>query len=415
MVKHTLSDLMELSDFFQLIQDLYNFFKIPQIDKLYEGRTLKRLITTRWDGHFSSLKVISKYVEEIRATLKECRTSRSVDPENREKAKGYLTSLEEPVTIFLMTFVMDVLKLLSLLSLKFQKQDSNLGTALSTLGSVRKEVDNLLSEYTVEHITRLVYPQEASTRDDGSSPPAKRKRIIPVTFQDFVVSEKLPAFRDENNTVEHLRALAVEVVDKLNVEFDHRFSEFNSTLWKSYEILMPCNNHFLEPELLVPLFDFIKTIPAVCHKVTEFSFEQLKSECSVFRGVLKEFSETQDKLYEKALEENLRQEAMGKKVVKVKKEDKMTQTTRFVLTLAGAEILKQIYLVAVTAGYSSSVVECGFSARNRIDTCHRRRMTPYRQANLTLLHFENTLTRNITFEQFLVKWNSKPRRLVVSQ
>ena len=415
MVKHTLSDLMELSDFFQLIQDLYNFFKIPQIDKLYEGRTLKRLITTRWDGHFSSLKVISKYVEEIRATLKECRTSRSVDPENREKAKGYLTSLEEPVTIFLMTFVMDVLKLLSLLSLKFQKQDSNLGTALSTLGSVRKEVDNLLSEYTVEHITRLVYPQEASTRDDGSSPLAKRKRTIPVTFQDFVVSEKLPAFRDENNTVEHLRALAVEVVDKLNVEFDHRFSEFNSTLWKSYEILMPCNNHFLEPELLVPLFDFIKTIPAVCHKVTEFSLEQLKSECSVFRGVLKEFSETQDKLYEKALEENLRQEAMGKKVVKVKKEDKMTQTTRFVLTLAGAEILKQIYLVAVTAGYSSSVVECGFSARNRIDTCHRRRMTPYRQANLTLLHFENTLTRNITFEQFLVKWNSKPRRLVVSQ
>ena len=415
MVKHTLSDLMELSDFFQLIQDLYNFFKIPQIDKLYEGRTLKRLITTRWDGHFSSLKVISKYVEEIRATLKECRTSRSVDPENRAKAKGYLTSLEEPVTIFLMTFVMDVLKLLSLLSLKFQKQDSNLGTALSTLGSVRKEVDNLLSEYTVEHITRLVYPQEASTRDDGSSPLAKRKRTIPVTFQDFVVSEKLPAFLDENNTVEHLRALAIEVVDKLNVEFDHRFSEFNSTLWKSYEILMPCNNHFLEPELLVPLFDFIKTIPAVCHKVTEFSLEQLKSECSVFRGVLKEFSETQDKLYEKALEENLRQEAMGEKVVKVKKEDKMTQTTRFVLTLAGAEILKQIYLVAVTAGYSSSVVECGFSARNRIDTCHRRRMTPYRQANLTLLHFENTLTRNITFEQFLVKWNSKPRRLVVSQ
>ena len=103
MVKDTLSDLMELSDFFQLIQDLYNFFKI---DKLYEGQTLKRLITTRWDGHFSSLKVISKYVEEIRATLKECRTSRSVDPENRAKAKGYLTSLEQPVTIFLMTLLL---------------------------------------------------------------------------------------------------------------------------------------------------------------------------------------------------------------------------------------------------------------------------------------------------------------------
>ena len=53
--------------------------------------------------------------------------------------------------------------------------------------------------------------------------------------------------------------------------------------------------------------------------------------------MLKEFSETQDKLYEKALEDNLRQEAMGKKVAKVK-EDKMTQTTRFVSTLAGATV-----------------------------------------------------------------------------
>ena len=215
--------------------------------------------------------------------------------------------------------------------------------------------------------------------------------------------------------MEHLHALAIEVIDKLNVEFDQWFSEFNSTLWKSYELLKPSNDHFIDPELLVPLLDFIKRIPAVCHKVTDLSFQRLKSECNVFRSVLKEFSNKQEDLYEKALEESVQQESVGKKVVKVKKEDKMTQMTRFVLTLTGAEILKQMYLVAVTAGYSSSVVECGFSVHNRFDTCHRRRMTPYRQANLTLLHFENTLTRNITFEQFLVKWNSKPRRLVVPQ
>ena len=45
---------------------------------------------------------------------------------------------------------------------------------------------------------------------------------------------------------------------------------------------------------------------------------------------MKEFSEKQDKLHEKALEENLKQEAMGEKlkVVKVKNEEKMTQMTR---------------------------------------------------------------------------------------
>ena len=179
----------------------------------------------------------------------------------------------------------------------------------------------------MEHITRLVYPQEASTTDDGSSPPAKRKRTIPAILQEYVLTEKLPCFRDENNSAEYLHALAIEVIDKLNVEFDRRFSEFNSTLWRSYEILKPSDDQFLEPELLVPLLDFIKTIPAVCHKVEEVSFEQLKSECNIFRRVMKEFSDKQDKLHEKALEQNLKQEAMGKKVVKVKKEDKMTQVT----------------------------------------------------------------------------------------
>ena len=48
---------------------------------------------------------------------------------------------------------MDVLKLLNLLNLMFEKQDSNPGTALSTLRSVRKEADNLLLKYTAEHIT----------------------------------------------------------------------------------------------------------------------------------------------------------------------------------------------------------------------------------------------------------------------
>ena len=125
------------------------------------------------------------------------------------------------------------------------------------------------------------------------------------------------------------------MIYKLNVQFDRRFSEFNSTLWRSYGILKPSDDQFLEPELLVPLLDFIKTIPDVCQKMAEVSFEQLKSECNIFRKVMKEFSDKQDKLHEKALEENLKQEAMGKKVVTVKKEDKMTQMTRFVVFFIG--------------------------------------------------------------------------------
>ena len=80
------------------------------------------------------------------------------------------------------------------------------------------------------------------------------------------------------------------------------------------------------------------------------------------------------------------------------RKSKMTQMTQFVLTLTWADILRQMYLVAVTAGYSRSVVEYVFSALNRIDMCHRRKMTPCRETGLTLLHFENAIARAITFE-----------------
>lgn len=173
----------------------------------------------------------------------------------------------------------------------------------------------------------------------------------------------------------------------------------------------------MDAEQLKPVLNFIQTIPVVSRNVEDLSFDQLKSECNVFRSVLREFSDEQDRLAEiesQKKAESPENDANGKGTNQPKKESKMTQMTQFVLTLSGANILQQMFLVAVTAGYSSSVVECVFSALNRIDTCHRQKMTPYRETGLTLLHFENAIARSITFEQFIEKWNTKPRRLVVA-
>ena len=89
------------------------------------------MITTRWDGHLSSLKVISKCMEDVQITLRKCSVSSSVDPENRSKAKGYLASLNEPVNVFLISFMMDVLSLLDIQNKAFQKSDSSIPTSLS--------------------------------------------------------------------------------------------------------------------------------------------------------------------------------------------------------------------------------------------------------------------------------------------
>ena len=65
-------------------------------------------------------------------------------------------------------------------------------------------------------------------------------------------------------------------------------------------------------------------------------------------------------------------------------------------------ILNNLFRVATVAGYSVATAKCVFSARNRIDTPCRRRLTPYKQVNLTLLHFEKKIVR-----EFLSKFKAK--------
>ena len=68
-------------------------------------------------------------------------------------------------------------------------------------------------------------------------------------------------------------------------------------------------------------------------------------------------------------------------------------------------IMNNLFKVAALAGYSVSTAECVFSARNR-----RRRLTPYKQGNMTLLHFEKKIVRDVRFPEFLSKFKAKKSR-----
>jgi hypothetical protein len=157
--------------------------------------------------------------------------------------------------------MMDVLSLLDILNKTFQKSDCDLQTSLSILKSIRENLDGLRQKYTIENITHLIYPECAATTVIEPGVASKRKRTIPDKFQDSVLTDKLPIYRDMTNNLERLRALAVEVLDNLDAEFDNRFSEFNTELWLSFATLEPSKALFLDVNKLRPLLDFIKTIP----------------------------------------------------------------------------------------------------------------------------------------------------------
>ena len=87
---------------------------------------------------------------------------------------------------------------------------------------------------------------------------------------------------------------------------------------------------------------------------------------------------------------------------------------RYVQNQDSMIVLSAMFRMAIVAGYSTSTVENSFSARNRVDTDRRRRLSPYKQGDLSLLHFESALLQlSLTFEDFLKVWKEKSRRLKV--
>ena len=213
----------------------------------------------------------------------------------------------------------------------------------------------------------------------------------------------MPQFRDtaSSSTADvaayRCMQLGKEIIDAMKVELDDRFTDNNVELWVAFQALSPVNDttKFLDAYLLVPLLEYAFTIPyfrKILGDDFDDAIEDMQSECCVFKDALLEEYDKFDK------------------------DETLLFTEKFLYYCerhdSTMRVLKVLFQVAITAGYSTSTAECVFSARARIDTPSRRRLTPYKQGNLTLLHFESGLTSKITFEDFVAVWvKLKPRRL----
>ena len=141
---------------------------------------------------------------------------------------------------------------------------------------------------------------------------------------------------------------------------------------------------------LKPLLEYVSTIPwygylLKDHGSLEDLFNLLTSECSVFRALLK------------------------RKFGDLDGDHVLSTMYRYVQNQDSMIVLSAMFRMAIVAGYSTSTVENSFSARNRVDTDRRRRLSPYKQGDLSLLH----LLQSLTFEDFLKVCKEKSRRLKV--
>ena len=149
------------------------------------------------------------------------------------------------------------------------------------------------------------------------------------------------------------------------------------------EALSSTSSNFLDSNVLEPFFEYAESIPVV----REFFLKQT--------------------FYSRPLDKQWPQDKNGKIDI--------VDVAQFIRNYheCSAPVLIQLYNVAITAGFTSTRVECLFSSLSRVDTAQRRSMKTERECDLAYLTFEyGILVNNITFDDYLHAWKASPRKLL---
>ena len=218
--------------------------------------------------------------------------------------------LEEVQSLARSTFLNHALnKLLGLLDIAnkvFQSRTANLLSALNILNSIRKQCADLRNKYTLELVKELIVGKYC---DDD-------KRTVMKEMQG----------------AQELRRVFFEALDLLDAELNHRFSKENTLVWAAMDGLVPTNLDFLSYEKLLPLFNYIKSVPSILQSVEGRTSEDLFAEFKVFKEPLIKTNWSTDKYEQIDLNS----------VAKLVDEEYSPS----------AIILNQLYGAAITAGYS---------------------------------------------------------------
>lgn len=108
----TIKQIQSVKELFDQLQLLYKSFKKPKIKKLYEGGAMKRMIETRWTGHFQATKAIHDNFHIV-STLTEVRgdyrNSLKLDGDDIATCNGILSVITTKKFVFFLVFMNETL------------------------------------------------------------------------------------------------------------------------------------------------------------------------------------------------------------------------------------------------------------------------------------------------------------------
>lgn len=229
-IVHTVRQILSVSQFLDQLQLIYKMLRKPKIKKMYEGKSVKRVLETRWTGHISAANAVLQNFQFIVDTLEEVKknTLRQIDGDDVAICTGILNVVTQKEFVFNLIFINEILGVLAPADIVFQKQEISYRRAIpvveaviSTITAFRKgeEFDKFIKkteDFMDENMTLL-----------NSKRPVRQNRQRSVRLNNFSIESSLG---ERSDVAVQIEATFYKVIDVTVSELKSRFSENNTIL-----------------------------------------------------------------------------------------------------------------------------------------------------------------------------------------
>ncbi|XP_071033099.1 zinc finger MYM-type protein 1-like [Parasteatoda tepidariorum] len=243
--------VLEVIDYFQLLQKLYSFFSSSThrwntlTECLGSGLVVKRPSDTRWSAHSDAVTALQKSYERIMAVLQTFEENKDELPETRLDARGLLKKLKKFENIVLTEFWGDVLSRINQTSISIQKKDLPLDDGLKLIESLIAFVCEQREKFSIyETIAKKNFP-DSKYKDETTRTPQRSSRlkfydgeardVILQGSERFKVEVYLPVIDTLISQLKSRSTAYKQITDLFGF-----FSNLNSLTTK--ELMIHCNN-----------------------------------------------------------------------------------------------------------------------------------------------------------------------------
>lgn len=366
--------------FFEQLQLLHSFFKKPKVKMIYDGKSVKRLLDTRWTGHLQAVKAVYESYPEIVFTLDIAKDVNSnLDGEDIAIAIGISNVIKQKQFVFLLAFMNDFLASFGPVDRFLQSRDISYNRAMPLIEILQSNISDFRTEEKFSEFMEISDKLLSNALSNTPEiPRARRNRRRSTLLGDFVVEDTIG---ERANEYDDIKSTYYGIIDVADNEMKRRFSENNNIL------LALSNSSNMDLNELKPLEELGIVLPSDYELKTAKQY--IEKEMAAFSN---RASKSNDNIHTDQSKFNM-------------------LTTLYEMRAAFPDVYK-LYATIDTFGCSTAVCEASFSAFAAINVKSRLSMTNKRLRLLSFLAFENQRLKKISIDDVLREFNNQKDRKI---